>query len=99
MPMNYFEKLKRLVNDRINPVRDKQYDIFMCLLDGIDEGELQRFTYNDAYLYIQEHMPEARFDEVQHCVCMLDFVGRVKWLGATRRGNDYIPMFQVTKIA
>lgn len=96
--MNYFEKIKRLVNDRYEPARDKRYNIFCCLIDAVEDGRLTRFTFADAYVIVQETMPEANFGDVQHSVRMLDFMGRVKWLGSTRRGDDYIPMFQAQNV-
>lgn len=97
MPMNYFEKLKRLVNERINPSRDKSYDIYEVVRKGVDDGELWRFGYDDVYLLVQDQMPEARFDEVVQVVNMMDFTGQLKWIGHTKRGASYIPMFQVNK--
>ena len=95
--MNYFEKLKRLVNDRVEPARDKNYEIFRCLMDGVDSDDLTRFTFAQAYVYVQDRMPEAKFDEVQHCVRMMDFMGHIKWLGHTRQGNNYIPIFDAVR--
>ena len=97
MKMNYLERIKRMLNDRVEPSRDKKYEIFCCLLKGLEDGELYRFTFADAYFHVQETMPEAKFDEVQHSVRMLDFTGHVKWMCNVKQGGNYIPMFQSMK--